>query len=607
MHGIVSQKCDVRHFLPGFGVKAAGCPRREASLRPLIPERRVISLLRFVSLKLFSSPLAIKRARLELARKASALPREARQSMNLSGTSLIGSHRGLENKDKFRAAAPADGMELEPCFHSATPEEVDHAADLATKAFDSYSRSKPAVRAGFLRLIAQHIETEQEPLIERANAETALPRPRLGGEIARTCGQLRLFAQVVEEGSWTSPRIDHGDPSRKPLPKPDVRSMLRPIGPVVVFGASNFPFAFSVAGGDTVSALAAGNPVIVKAHPAHPGTSELVALAIRESVTKSGLPEGVFSLLFDAGVSVGSQLVQHRLIKAAAFTGSLAAGRALFNLAVNRPEPIPFYGEMSSTNPLFLLPRALEGFAEKIAGDLFGSFTLGAGQFCTKPGLVFLNAGKTAGRFMDSLQSKVRETAPFTLLTKGIGGSYHQELKVRQGKTGLNTLAQATRSGTLPTSAVATVFQTDIASFLRHPELAEEHFGPSTVLICYDGKQDLLDCARNLHGQLTATIHATTEDLQEYADLIPILETKVGRIIFNGYPTGVEVCPAMVHGGPYPATTDPRTTSVGTLAINRFARPVCYQDCPEPALPRELQDANPLRLWRLVDGAFTNH
>jgi 2,5-dioxopentanoate dehydrogenase len=528
--------------------------------------------------------------------------------MNLSGTSLVGSRRGLENNDKFRAAAPAGGTELEPYFHSATPEEVDHAVELAAQAFKAYSRSKPAARANFLRLIAQHMETEQEQLIARANAETALPLPRLGGEIARTCGQLRLFAQVVEEGSWTSPRIDHGDPSRKPLPKPDVRSILRPIGPVVVFGASNFPFAFSVAGGDTVSALAAGNPVIVKAHPAHPGTSELVALAIRECVTQSGLPEGVFSLLFDAGVSVGTQLVQHKLVKAAAFTGSLAAGRALFNLAVNRPEPIPFYGEMSSTNPLFILPRALESFAQKIAGDLFGSFTLGAGQFCTKPGLVFLNGGKTAVQFMDSLQSKVREAAPFTLLTKGIGGSYHQELKARQGRTGLNTLAQATSpSETFPTSAVATVFQTDIPSFLGNPELAEEHFGPSTLLVSYKEKRELLDCARNLPGQLTATIHATTEDLQEYVDLIPILETKVGRIIFNGYPTGVEVCHAMVHGGPYPATTDPRSTSVGTSAINRFARPVCYQECPEPALPPELQDANPLRLWRLVDGAFTNH
>jgi 2,5-dioxopentanoate dehydrogenase len=412
---------------------------------------------------------------------------------------------------------------------------------------------------------------------------------------------------VAEEGSWTNPRIDHADPARKPLPKPDVRSMLRPLGPVVVFGASNFPFAFSVAGGDTASALAAGNPVIAKAHPAHPGTSELVALAIRESVVESGLPEGVFSLLFDSGIRVGTQLVQHKLIKAAGFTGSRAAGRALFNLAVNRPEPIPFYGELSSTNPLFVLPGALANHAEKIATDLFGSFTLGAGQFCTKPGLVFLNDGNTAEKFKTILQDKVREAAPFTLLTNGIGNSFAKELKARECKPGLQTLAKGNApTESLSTSAEVALFQTDVSTFLGNPEFAEEHFGPSTLLIAYKQKQEILECARNLEGQLTATVHATPADLEEYAELLPILETKVGRIIFNAYPTGVEVCHAMVHGGPYPATTDLRTTSVGTLAIFRFAKPVCYQDCPPSALPLELQDPNPLGVWRLVDGEFTN-
>jgi 2,5-dioxopentanoate dehydrogenase len=527
--------------------------------------------------------------------------------MNLSGTSLIGLRRGSENKDVFRAAAPANGTDLEPLFYSASPEEVDLAADLATQASESYSRSKPAERANFLRLTAQKIEAAQEQLVERANSESALPLPRLRGEIARTCGQLRLFAQVVEEGSWTTPRIDHGDPSRKPLPKPDVRSMLKPLGPVVIFGASNFPFAFSVAGGDTASALAAGNPVIVKAHPAHPGTSELAAIAIRDSAAECGLPEGVFSLLFDSGVRVGAELVQHKLVKAAAFTGSLAAGRALFNLAVGRPDPIPFYGEMGSTNPLFVLPGALAGFAEKIAADLFGSFTLGAGQFCTKPGLVFINEAEPTEHFITLLRSKVQGAPPFTLLTKGIGNSYGRELQARAGKAGLRTLAKGTApQAGLATSAGVAIFQTDAFSFLRDPHLAEEQFGPSTLLIGYRQKQEILDCARNLTGQLTATVHATAADLQEYAELISILETKVGRIIFNGYPTGVEVCDAMIHGGPYPATTDSRTTSVGTLAINRFARPVCYQDCPQSALPSELQDENPLGIWRLVDGEFTN-
>jgi alpha-ketoglutaric semialdehyde dehydrogenase len=526
--------------------------------------------------------------------------------MTLSGTSLIGFGRASENKDFFFASSPATGAELEPRFNSATSAEVDKAVTLAAQAFPIYSYVSPAARADFLKLTATKIETAQDQLIERANLESALPLPRLRGEIARTCGQLRLFAQVVEEGSWTSPRIDHADPSRKPLPKPDVRSMLRPLGPVVVFGASNFPFAFSVAGGDTASALAVGNPVIVKAHPAHPGTSELVALAIQESVVESGFPEGVFSLLFDSGIRVGAELVQHKLVKAAAFTGSLIAGRALFNLAVNRPEPIPFYGELSSTNPLFVLPRALANFTEKIAGDLFGSFTLGAGQFCTKPGLVFLNEGQSAEQFAAFLQNKVQAATPFTLLTKGIGGAYRKELKARLGKPGLHKLAQGTPGNEgLLTCVSAAVFQTDVSSLLQNVDLAEEHFGPSTLLIAYKQKQEVLDCARNLHGQLTATVHATPEDLQEYAELIPILETKVGRIVFNAYPTGVEVCHAMVHGGPYPATTDSRTTSVGTLAINRFARPLCYQDCPHSALPPELQEDNPLGVWRLVDGEFT--
>jgi 2,5-dioxopentanoate dehydrogenase len=527
--------------------------------------------------------------------------------MSLSGTSFIGSGRSTQNGSSFRASAPATGAELEPRYFSASAEELERAVTLAAQAFEVYSRVPRTTRSNLLKQIAQKIEAAQDQLIERAHAESALPLPRLRGEIARTCNQLRVFAQVAEEGSWTSPRIDHADPARKPVPKPDVRSMLRPIGPVVVFGANNFPFAFSVAGGDTASVLAAGNPVVVKAHPAHPGTSELMALAIQQSVAECGLPEGVFSMLFDSGNSIGAGLVQHPLIKAAAFTGSLAAGRALFNLAVNRPEPIPFYGEMGSTNPLFVLPGALASFTEKIAGDLFNSFTLGAGQFCTKPGLVFLNEGKSAEQFMTVLQNKVKESAPFTLLTAGIGKSFEKELQTREGRVGLQTLAKGVSpSQTLQTTAIATVFRTDVSSFVRDPHLSEEHFGPSTVLIAYNRKEEILDCARNLSGHLTATIHCTAEDLKEYTELIPILETKVGRIIFNGYPTGLEICDAIVHGGPYPSTTDVRTTSVGTLAIYRFAKPVCYQDCPAAALPPELQEANPLGVWRLVDGEITN-
>jgi len=311
-------------------------------------------------------------------------------AITLQGKSLIGSHRGAIGGSTFRAVAPATGETLEPQFHSAGAEEVNLAAQLAADSFSIYGNLPGKVRATFLKTIARRLEEINEQLVERAGRETALPEARLRGEVGRTCGQLRMFAEVVEEGSWVMARIDRAEPDRKPAPRPDIRSMLKAIGPVAVFGASNFPLAFSVAGGDTASALAAGNPVIVKAHPAHPGTSELVGHVIRESVQECGLTEGVFSLLFDSGTSVGAQLVQHPLVKAAGFTGSQTAGRALFDLAVRRPEPIPFFGEMGSTNPLFVLPGAAAAQGERIAADLYASFTLGAGQFCTKPGLVFV-------------------------------------------------------------------------------------------------------------------------------------------------------------------------------------------------------------------------
>jgi 2,5-dioxopentanoate dehydrogenase len=343
----------------------------------------------------------------------------------------------------------------------------------------------------------------------------------------------------------------------------------------------------------------------VKAHPAHPGTSEIVGGAIRRSVEKCGLPEGTFSLLFDAGTSVGARLVQHPFIKAVAFTGSLAAGRALFDLAMSRPDPIPFYGEMSSTNPLFVLPGALAARGEKIAGDLFASFTLGAGQFCTKPGLVFVPESAELSGFLAVLREKVAAAPSFTLLTRGIAAAYEQEAgqrKLADARDSLTRGAQPESNGSA--GAAAALFETDISSFLKDGHLASEHFGPSTLLIRYSEKRQILHCAKNLTGHLTATIHGTPLDLRENVELIRILESKVGRIIFNGYPTGVEVCHAMVHGGPYPAGSDPRTTSVGSLAILRFARPLCYQDFPDAALPPELQNENPLGIWRLVDGEY---
>jgi NADP-dependent aldehyde dehydrogenase len=525
--------------------------------------------------------------------------------MQLKGRSLIGSRDGNEGKTTFHAFNPTTGQAIQPPFYPATENEVDLAAKLAGDAFPIYSRLPGDKKAAFLSSIASNIEAIGEPLIERAHLETALPKPRLQGETARTCHQLRLFARVVVEGSWTMARIDRPDSDRKPAPKPDIRSLLRPLGPVVVFGSSNFPLAFSVAGGDTASAFAAGNPVIVKAHSAHPGTSELAGEAVRRSVRDCGLPEGVFSLVFGAGASIGTRLVQHPIVKAGGFTGSAYAGRTLANLAASRPEPIPFYAEMGSTNPVFLLPGAIRDRSEQIAADLYASFTLGAGQFCTKPGLIFVSEGKPSAKFVSELQRRVADAPEYALLTSGIRASYRREVTHRESHDGLRLVAGSASSSGAGFTVGATLFQTEISAFLANPEFSREVFGPSTLLICYSSKEQILEAARNLQGHLTATVHGTEEDLHEFGDLVAILETKVGRIIFNGFPTGVEVCHAMIHGGPYPATSDSRTTSVGTQAIYRFVRPVCYQSVPDSALPLELRNANPLGIWRMVDGELT--
>jgi len=432
-----------------------------------------------------------------------------------------------------------------------------------------------------------------------------LPKPRLKSEVGRTSGQLRLFAKVLQDGSWTMPCIDRPDPARKP-PKPDLRSCLRPIGPVVIFGASNFPLAFSVAGGDTASALAAGNPVIVKAHPAHPGTSELVGAAIRDAIRECGMHPGIFSLLFDSGVSVGAALVQHPAVKAVGFTGSLVAGRALFDLAAKRPEPIPVYAEMGSTNPVFVLPGALAARAPEIAAQLFASVTMGAGQFCTKPGLIFLSKQPPAVEFVHVMREKISQAAPFTMLTSGIRSAFTRETEARTHRIGVTLAAAAPMAPDGESfSAIASLFETDFPTFLASSDLSAEVFGPTTLLVRYDDPRQLLEAARGLAGHLTATVFATADDVQKYPELIAILENKVGRIVFNSVPTGVEVTHAMIHGGPYPASTDSRTTSVGSQSIFRFARPVCYQDCPDTALPAELQNANPLGVWRMIDGEVT--
>lgn len=494
---------------------------------------------------------------------------------------------------------------MEPLFYSATADDIDRAANLAADAFASLSGLGGRDRAALLRRIADGLSREGAAIVERAHLEAGLPLPRLQNELGRTTGQLRLFAEVLEEGSWVNARIDYGDRERKPFPRPDVRSMLRPLGPVAVFGASNFPLAFSVAGGDTASALASGNPVIVKAHPAHPGTSELVGKVVQKAVQESSLPPGVFSLLFDSGIDVGIALVQHPAVKAIAFTGSSSGGQALMRLAADRPEPVPCYAEMGSTNPLFILPGAMRERSAQLAKDVQTSFTMGSGQFCTKPGLVFVPQNESA-EFIQGLRNGVGALEHHGMLTHGIAAKYNQAIQQRlKGRLAELVVSAPDAPRTAGASGAAVVFGVTLADFLNHPELGKEVFGPTTLLVHYGEETDLIGVAQRLHGHLTATIHGTTEDLVRARELIRVLETKVGRIVFNGYPTGVEVNHAMVHGGPFPATSDGRSTSVGSMAMLRFARPIAYQDFPDAALPAELQQANPLGILRLVNGTFT--
>jgi 2,5-dioxopentanoate dehydrogenase len=524
----------------------------------------------------------------------------------LDGMSLIGDGTTNSTGIAFHGVNPTTGEELSPPFHSATNEDIERAASLASAAFSTFAATSGRERGALLRKIADGLTAEGATIIERANLETGLPLPRLQGELARTTGQLRLFAEVVEEGSWVDARIDEADRERKPLPRPDIRSMLRPLGPVAVFGASNFPLAFSVAGGDTASALAAGNPVIVKAHPAHPGTSEIVGKIIQNAAKESGLPPGVFALLFDAGIEIGTALVKHPSVKAVAFTGSATGGQALMRLAAARPEPIPCYAEMGSTNPMFLLPGAMQERGSEIAQGLQTSFTLGSGQFCTKPGIVFVPRANNEA-FLATLRSGVSTLADHGMLTHSIATKYSQAIQQRSNDGHAKLIATPKTQGAQTNSAsgVPAVFESSLADFLAHPELAEEVFGPTTLLVHYGSAEELLNAAQKLEGHLTATIHGTEDDLAHARELVQVLEAKVGRILFNGYPTGVEVSPAMVHGGPFPATSDGRSTSVGTRAILRFARLVCYQDCPDALLPAELQRANSLKVMRLLNGTLT--
>ena len=520
--------------------------------------------------------------------------------MTLTGLNFIGSEKSGKGSASFQATNPATQESLPTDFKEATAEEVGLAVLKADSAFQAYKSKSSEERAQFLEAIGDELIALGDDLIERCMAETALPAARLNGERMRTVNQLKLFAQVVREGSWVDARIDTAIPDRAPLPKPDIRQMQVPLGPVGIFGASNFPLAFSVAGGDTASALAAGCPVVVKAHPLHPGTSEMVGAAIIAAAEKTGMPDGVFSLVQGTTVEVGMAMVNHPKITAIGFTGSFRGGKAIFDAANQRPTPIPVFAEMGSSNPVFLLPGALQENAENIAAGMVGSLNLGVGQFCTNPGIVIAQKSDAADSFTSKMSELIGDSNAGTMLSEGIKSNYASGVEKISESAGVKQVAQS--SVTEGNNAQTHLFQTTADAFIANADLAEEVFGPSQLNVISEGKEDMIRIAENLEGHLTATLFGTEADLAEYADLISILERKVGRIIFNGYPTGVEVCHSMVHGGPYPATTAPQTTSVGTGAISRFARPVCYQDFPQAALPAELQDANPNRLWRTVDG-----
>ncbi len=521
--------------------------------------------------------------------------------VTLTGRHLIAGEWIASEGERVRAVDPATGAALEPAFYQAGEREVEAAFVAAVAAFEQTRDLAPERRAELLEAIADQIMALGDALLTTAQRESALPLARLTGERGRTTGQLRLFAALLREGSWVDAVIDTADPQREPVPKPDIRRMLRPLGPVVVFGASNFPFAFSACGGDTASALAAGCPVIVKGHPGHPATSEYFAHAVLAALRSLDLPAGLFSLLQGAGTQLGADLVRHPAATAVGFTGSQVAGRTLFDLAAARPNPIPVYAEMGSVNPLVLLPAALTERGEAIADGLAQSVLMGAGQMCTKPGLVFGIAGPDMERFTARLTERIGASGPLTLLNAGVRHKFAASIEAIQGAPELTTLIEGTCSGTADCSP--SLFLVDAAVWRANPTLHEEAFGPAAMLIRCADEAELLAAVADVEGQLTGTVHAgQAEKPALVAQVVGLLEERAGRVIFNGYPTGVEVCHAMVHGGPYPATTAPATTSVGQSAIRRFTRPIAYQNLPDSLLPPALQNANPLGIERKVNG-----
>ena len=520
----------------------------------------------------------------------------------LTGRMIIAGEPVSGTGDEIRGYDTAIGAALEPPYRHGDASHVEQACAAAAEAFGPYRATTAEQRAVFLETIADNIEAVRETLVPRAVAESGLPQARIAGEVGRTTGQLRLFASVLREGDWNGARIDPAQPDRTPAPRADIRQREVPLGPVAVFGASNFPLAFSVAGGDTASALAAGCPVVVKGHDAHPGTSELVARAVAAAVIACDLPAGTFSLLFGSGRSLGTALVTDPRIKAVGFTGSRSGGTALVAAAAARPEPIPVYAEMSSINPVFLFDGALATRAADLGRAFVASLTMGSGQFCTNPGLVIAVDGPGLDEFLAAAGEALGETPATPMLTRGIAKSYAAGVDALAGEVEL--VARGDADGP-EASCRAALFLTDAASFRESAVQQAEVFGSSSLVIRCADYAEMTSVAADLEGQLTATLQADEVDHPAAAALLQILELKAGRILFNGWPTGVEVGHAMVHGGPYPATSDSRTTSVGARAIERFLRPVAYQDVPKALLPSAIADGNPDGIRRRIDGQLT--
>jgi 2,5-dioxopentanoate dehydrogenase len=517
--------------------------------------------------------------------------RETRIALNNNGKNdmLTGKHLiagEWVSGDTTFENEPVDGKP--DSFAVGTPALVDRAAKAAEEAFWSYAYSSRGERAAFLRRIADGVEARADEITEMGMRETGLPAARFQGERGRTVAQLRLFADHIEKGDYLDRRHDAALPERQPLPRPDLRVMQRPIGPVAVFGASNFPLAFSTAGGDTAAALAAGCPVIVKGHSAHPAVSDVVTQAVHAAVQASGVHPGVFSHIQGGKRDVGHALVQHPLIKAVGFTGSLGGGRALFDLCAQRPEPIPFFGELGSVNPMFLLPQALKARGSKIAEGWAGSLTMGAGQFCTNPGIAVTPDGAEGEAFVDAARAALEPVGPQVMLTDGMASAYREGRDRIRGSEGVREVL-ATESDRR--NATPYLFATTGEQFLANHQLSDEVFGPLGLVVTVSGMDEMEAVARSLEGQLTCTLHMDEGDAEDARRLLPILERKAGRILANGFPTGVEVADAMVHGGPYPASTNFGATSIGTLSIRRFLRPVCWQNMPDAVLPEDLVSA----------------